>query len=91
MMTWPTHDRYTSLSAQIGEDELGKSYGGVVTVSFYGSLNRLIPFYDRGKLVLSATIPTKGFISLNLPLTHLSEVPDELLRAQGYNAGRRSQ
>jgi hypothetical protein len=83
-LTWPTHDRYTSLLAQLGEDELGKNYGGVVTVSFYGSLNTQIPFYDQGKLVLRATVPTNGFISLNLPLTHLSEVHMSF-SAQGYN------
>jgi hypothetical protein len=83
-LTWPTHDWYTNLSAQLGEDELGKYYGGVVIVAFYGSLNTQIPFYDQGKLVLRATVPSKGFISLSLPLTHLSQVRMSF-SSQGYN------
>ena len=84
MLTWPTHDGYRGLSAQIGEDELGKRHGGVVTISFYGSHTTLIPFYDRGKLVLSATIPMTGFISLSLPLAHLSDFRMSF-SAEGYN------
>jgi hypothetical protein len=45
-----------------------------VTLFFRGSLNTLIPFYDQGKLVLLATIPTTGFLSVSLPLTHLLKV-----------------
>jgi hypothetical protein len=60
------------------------SYGGVVTIAFYGSLNTQIPFYDQGKLVLRATVPAKRFMSLSLPITHLSEVQMSF-SAEGYN------
>ena len=73
-LMWPTHDRYTSLSAQIGMDGLGTATSSVATVSFVDSTYTRIPFTDRGNLVFSASVPTTGFLSVAVPIAHLSEV-----------------
>jgi hypothetical protein len=53
---------------------LDRNTGVEVKVSFDDSTNTSIPFYDQGKLVYQASVPTTGFISLNVPLAHLSEL-----------------
>ena len=53
----------------------------MATVSFVDSTYTPIPFTDRGKLVFSASVPTTGFLSVTVPLAHLSEV--RMLVGQG--------
>ncbi len=73
-LIWPTHDRYATLSAQLGTDGLDRNKGALVTVSFDDSTNTSIPFFDGGKLVFAASVPATGFISLSVPLAHIPEV-----------------
>ena len=72
-LMWPTHDRYTTLSAQIGMDGLTTSTSSVATFFFVDSTNTRIPF-THGKLVFSASVPATGFLSVTMPIAHLSEV-----------------
>jgi hypothetical protein len=74
MLNWPTHDRYASLSAQIGMDGLNTNKSVAVSVSFRDSTNTAIPFFDHGKLVFQATVPMAGLVSVSVPVAHESAV-----------------
>jgi hypothetical protein len=73
-LVWPTRKRYKSLSAELGEDGLDTNTGVEVKISLDDSTNTSIPFFDGGKLVYQARVLTRSFISLNVPLAHLSKL-----------------
>jgi hypothetical protein len=74
LLSWPTHNRYTSLSAQVGMDGLNSNTGAVASISFDDPTSTRIPFFDKGKLVFQANVPTTGLLSVNVPVAHESEL-----------------
>jgi hypothetical protein len=58
----------------LGDDGLDTNTGVEVKISFDDSTNTSIPFFDGGKLVYQARVLTRSFISLNVPLAHLSKL-----------------